>query len=374
MKRFIRATAIGSLASLATVALGVQSVSATGSPTVRTVVSGLDNPRGLAFAPNGQLYVAEAGSGGSDCGPFGIEGRSCAGFSGGISAIDMAAGTARRIVSGIASVAGDGGFGAVGLDGISFQGDGGLYGIVGDSSDGVPAGLLPADVTAGLKAGLGRLIKATPSGQFKIASDVGHADFQWAADHASLVPDQFPDANPYGVLAGPGVEWVVDAASNTIDKVGPTGVITSRTFIPNPPVSDAVPTCIDRGPDGALYVGQLVGGGNGPGSSSVWRFDPTTGDLAVWATGLTAVTGCGFGKDGTFYAAEFSTATGFAQAGPGDGALVRVAPHSSSPTVVVGGLSFPGGFAAGADGSVFLSNWSIAPAYTGMGSVLQIKP
>jgi glucose/arabinose dehydrogenase len=28
------------------------------------VTSGLNNPRGLAFAPNGELYVAEAGNGG----------------------------------------------------------------------------------------------------------------------------------------------------------------------------------------------------------------------------------------------------------------------------------------------------------------------
>ena len=32
------------------------------APTV--MAQGLDNPRGLAFAPNGDLYVAEAGSGG----------------------------------------------------------------------------------------------------------------------------------------------------------------------------------------------------------------------------------------------------------------------------------------------------------------------
>ncbi len=35
-------------------------------PVITTVMSGLDNPRGLAFAPNGALYVAEAGRGPSD--------------------------------------------------------------------------------------------------------------------------------------------------------------------------------------------------------------------------------------------------------------------------------------------------------------------
>ena len=36
---------------------------------VATVMSGLDNPRGLAIGPEGALYVAEAGRGGDGCYP-----------------------------------------------------------------------------------------------------------------------------------------------------------------------------------------------------------------------------------------------------------------------------------------------------------------
>ncbi|HEU4532162.1 MAG TPA: hypothetical protein VFR59_13295, partial [Steroidobacteraceae bacterium] len=32
--------------------------------TVETIATGLNNPRGIAFAPNGELYVAEMGNGG----------------------------------------------------------------------------------------------------------------------------------------------------------------------------------------------------------------------------------------------------------------------------------------------------------------------
>lgn len=35
------------------------------APNVEVIASGLDNPRGLAFAPNGNLYVTEAGIGGT---------------------------------------------------------------------------------------------------------------------------------------------------------------------------------------------------------------------------------------------------------------------------------------------------------------------
>jgi hypothetical protein len=59
----------------------------TGGFTV--IVSGLDNPRDLDFAPNGRLYVAEAGHGGApqDCVAGGPEGNICPGFTSGISVI-----------------------------------------------------------------------------------------------------------------------------------------------------------------------------------------------------------------------------------------------------------------------------------------------
>ena len=107
----------------------------------------------------------------------------------------------------------------------------------------------------------------------------------------------------------------------------------------------------------------------------VWRYSPSTGKLTSWATGLTTVTGCGFGRDGQFYATEFSS-LGLDNAAPGSGRVVRVAAHSSSPVTVVGGLNFPGGFAAGRYGSLYVSNRSVMPAHgpTGKptGSVVRI--
>ena len=193
-----------------------------------------------------------------------------------------------------------------------------------------------------MKAQLGRLIAANPAGGWNVVADVGDVDFAWTAARPELVPGQFPDANPYGVLAGVGEHWVVDAGSNTLDRVHANGSVDVVAFIPNPPASDVVPTCIDRGPDGALYIGELTGGGNTPGSSIVWRYSPRDQTLTQWATGLTAVTGCGLRDGRRVYAVEFST-LGLDNAAPGTGALVRVAAHSSSPLLILGGLSFPGG-------------------------------
>ena len=363
-------------AAAACASLVVAAGAAQAAPKVTTVVTGLDNPRDLDFGPHGRLYVAEAGHGGPECLSGGEEGTTCVGFTSGISRINVRRHKSHRVVSGLVSAADNTGSGATGVDGISFRPDGTLFGIETESRDAIPPGLSAA-TTAKARRQLGRLIRLRrPFHRARFVADVGHTDFRWSAAHQSLVPGQFPDANPYGVLALRRVTWVVDAGSNTIDRVSRKGKVKVVKFLPNPPASDAVPTCIARGRDGALYIGELTGAGNKPGASVVWRFQPRTRKLTKWATGLTAVTGCGFAPNGKFYAVEFST-LGLENAKPGTGALVRVPRHSSSPRTVVSKLDFPGGFAAGRDGSLYISNWSIAPAkspYGGpSGEVLRIK-
>ena len=354
--------ALALVAAVGVLGAGSASAAPGGGVSVKTVVSGLDNPRDLAIGPNGGLYVAEAGHGGPNCGPDGT----CVGKSSAITRINVAAGTKHRVVRGFISAAGSDGSGATGVDGISFRGNS-VYGIETESRFIVPTSGFPAWLLRAARHQLGRLIWANPAtGNWRSVADVGGRDFIWSSHHKNLVPGQFPDANPYGVLAGGHVQWVVDAGANTLDRVVGSHVQVVK-FFPNPPSSDAVPTCVDRGPDGALYIGELTGGGNAPGASIVWRFAPWSGKLSKWATGLTAVTGCGFGKHGQFYATELST-LGLDNAAPGTGAVVRVPAHSTHPVTIVGGLNFPGGFAAGRNGALYVSNWSIAPAKSTNGS------
>jgi hypothetical protein len=355
----IRRASIACAFALAAVGVGLLGAASSLAVTVTPVVKGLDNPRALAFDSDGDLFVAEAGHGGTECapepGPGGEE--QCIGFTGGVSKIDN--GVAHRVVSDVVSLAGADGSAALGLDGISILGDWRLFAVVGASSYAVPESpKLSKETTEKAKAQAGRLDEFTPNGHKQVRADVGGFDFLWSKEHKELVPEQFPDANPYSVLATPQGQWVIDAASNTLDFVH-EGTVRVGAFFPNPPKSDAVPTCLSRGPDGALYVGELTGFGNGPGTSVVWRVEkgkkPT-----VWASGLTAVTGCGFDTDGDFYAVEFST-LGWESFKPETGALVRVPAHSTSPVTVVSKLSFPNGFAARPH-QIYVSNWSVAPA------------
>lgn len=379
--RMSKVLGVAVLAALAATALGVGSGSAgarSGGPHIRVIVSGLDNPRDLDFAPGGALYVAEAGHGGGHCTPAGPN-QICVGRTSKISRVFIRAGRVEHVVSGLISTAGADGSAATGVDGISIPRRGLIYGIETGSRDTVPSGVFPDRLTRAARAQLGRLITKRLGHHWRTIADVGHRDYVWSSHHQNLVPGQFPDANPYGVFAGRnGRAWVVDAGSNTIDRVDRRHRVHVVKFIPNPPAaSDAVPTCIDRGPDGAYYIGELTGGGNPPGSARVWRFAPRERPrLTVWARGLTAITGCGFDSRGRFIAVEFST-LGLDNAAPGTGAVVRVPPHSTSPATIVGHLNFPGGFAAGPNGRLFVSTWSIAPAHNHggpTGRIIRITP
>jgi hypothetical protein len=367
-RRALAACAAAALAACASLAIAAPSWG-WGTFKTTTIAKGLDNPRDLAIGPDGKLYVAEAGHGGPECQTHEGE-TACVGFTSGVSRIES--GAAHKVLSGFFSISEGGGFGATGIDGISFF-DSHLFGIEAGSQDAVPpSGFAPATL-AKAREQAGRLGAADFSGHVKEVANVGHFDFEWSKEHKFLVPEQFPDANPYGVLAGSFGELVVDAGANTLDFVSPGGAIQVLAFFPSPkttpPESDAVPTCLDKGPDGAIYIGELTGAASAPGDSVVWRWTPGHAPT-VWARGLTAVTGCGFGPDGQFYAVEFST-KGLVGAEPGTGVVVRVPPGSTSPTTIVSGLSFPGGFAASSNAG-FVSNWSIAPANSGGGPVGEV--
>ena len=349
------------------------------------VAAGLSNPRGLAFGPDGRLYVAEAGRGGpGSCIVSGDGQNVCYGETGAIVRVDPLGGSApERLVTGLPSVAAAGGFGATGPQDVSFLGNGNAQVVLGlGAESGAREGL-------GAKSWLfGRLIQINAAGGWKAGADV--AAFEGAANP---VPPG-ADSNPYGVAALPSRHVVADAGANALFEAKangeirtlaafPTRMVAAPPFLGLPPGStipmQAVPTSVAQGPDGALYVGELTGFPFPVGAAQIYRVPSEGGAPQVVATGFTNVIDLTFDRTGALYVLQIGN--GFA--GPGGpplnapGRLIRVNADGTR-TVVYDQLFYPGGVAIGPDGAAYVTNFGIVPgpipgAFPNGGQVLRIE-
>ena len=93
---------IGAAPVAAALVLALAAPVAAQGPTLTEVVGGLDSPRGVAIGPDGTLYVAEVGTGGTENCIEHVElGHMCFGMTGGVSSV--VDGTATRVVDGLIS-------------------------------------------------------------------------------------------------------------------------------------------------------------------------------------------------------------------------------------------------------------------------------
>jgi sugar lactone lactonase YvrE len=315
-------------------------------PPGTVVMSGLDNPRGLAFGPEGGLYVAEAGRGGPGPPCAMIRGElQCVGASGAVSRLWK--GTQERIATGLPSYAPAGGAGATGPHDISFHGRGGAYVTVGLSAN--------PDFRAVFGQGFGRLVRMKPNGSWNADDDIS----SYEAEHN---PDQspVPDSNPYGILAEPGDRVVTDAGGNDLLRVGSNGDISTLAVFPSRPqgrATDAVPTSVAVGPDGAYYVGELTGAPFFVDIARVYRVVPGQ-DPEPYGPTFSFIIDLAWGPDGNLYVLQVASEAGLS--GPGE--LFRVE-SDGTKTPVITGLESPGSLAFGSDG-LYVSNHS-ASAETG---------
>jgi hypothetical protein len=145
--------------------------------------------------------------------------------------------------------------------------DGKFYGQFGLNSHAVPPeGAIPANLRDAALAEFGHLGLVKPSGWVRNVSDVGDQDWTWTSTRINLAPNDFPNANPNAVLYSGGHRYIVDAGANTPGRgqAKRRGKVLAFFPVPAGSQSDAVPTCVARGPDGALYVGELLGGSYSP--------------------------------------------------------------------------------------------------------------
>ena len=341
--------------------------------TLEVVAKGLVNPRGLNFGPEGALYVAEAGNGGTGpCFVNSAKENVCYGPTGAVTRVTLGGvPTQERVVTGLPSLAPENGSESTGPHDVDFQGRGNGFVTIGLGAD--PDRRQELGTVGSL---FGHLVRFQPNGGFALQEDLSGFEALANPDHEAV------DSNPYGLLALPGRAVYTDAGGNALNAVAANGSISNlavfpnRTvphpFIPNATVPmQAVPTTVTLGPDGALYVGQLSGFPFPPGGANVYRVPANGGAPQVFASGFTNIIDIAFAPDGSLYVLQFDASS--ILFGNADGSLIRVSPDGTKTTIVPAGagLVAPGGIAIGPDGAIYVTNLSVSP---GDGTVVKIVP
>jgi hypothetical protein len=326
---------------------------------MRVVATGLNNPRGVAVAPDGSVFVAEAGAAGRRCQGKG-ENAQCLGFTGSIDRV--ANGTKTRYGAGFISGGSRDGSFSTGVDDVVIAPDGSVYGIA------TTTGPNPAQFGPEVAAQAGFVLRVDHGHKTAIGENVGAYEFKHnpAGDNR--------DSDPYGLAWSPLGFAVADAAGNDLLLVNPSGRVTTLATFPaqrfGPHAAQSVPTRVVWH-NGAFYVAELGGGGTPNGKSRIWKVVPGQ-KPAVYMTGFTAITGLAFGPDGSMYVVELAKGgLGAAEQGKLTGALIRVAPDGTRSELVPGKLFAPAGVGVGRDGTVYVATFSV---FASKGQLVAITP
>jgi hypothetical protein len=367
------------------------------APDVDVIATGLDNPRHVAVAPNGDVYVAESGRGGdhatADSCFDSPEGFACTGDSGAVTRISKRGWRTeqKRVLTGLASFAPEDGSNAIGPHGIFVKGDDVYVTNGGPTAPTRNDELVLRDPTLvsedPISSLYGTLLKLRKHGRFSQIADLWAFENENNPDEEAGNPQV--DSNPVDVLAGHrGRLYVADAGGNTILRVSRGGDVRVVSLFPNIPTPippsgpvipmNAVPTGVVEGRDGALYVSQLTGFPFPIGGAKVFRVDPRSGEFTTYASGFTNAMDLAFGRDGTLYVLEIDSDSILPPEGPKEGGLWAVPRGGGTPEKIelpAGTLTEPGGIAVGKHGELYVSNHARAAGVgdePGAGEVLRI--
>jgi len=282
------------------------------------LAEGLRNPRNFSFDADGNMYIAESGIAGSnmnaDGDAFGATGQ-----------ITMVApdGSSEVVVSGLISFREGNTLGATDVE----VTDESIWILLNETSD-----------------------FSIPFTHALVELDRETGRVQTWVDLLELELNDDPDGNP-NQQSNPIDFEVLDDGSILIANAGCNCLMAwsadaglSVAVVWGFEDDNPVPTAVQVGPDGDVYVGFLTGFPWPEGSARIERW--SDGELVQTYDGLTAITGMLVTDDGTIYATEF----GLFDQGWSEGRVIMVSEDGVTP--VLEGLTQPFGLAQAPDGTI----------------------
>jgi hypothetical protein len=350
-------------------------VAAAVQPTV--IASGLVNPKGFTWGPDGAMYIALADSAGGGARPQvepvpatrttgaagaqptvpGI-GSTHAGTRSG-SVVKIVNGCPVTVASGFPSATDPNLGWAFGVSAVAFL-NGQLYALV----DGGGASTQNPNLPNGI-------YRVNTDGTPTLVADLS----AWLRANEVSDPHEplTPDGEPFAMIAVGDALLVSESNHEQLLRISPDGTI--ARMIDFSPFGDSVPTGFAPAADGGIYIGFLSPLPFEAGTAKVMKVDAGGHATDVW-TGLTAVTAIAVGPDGTLYATELTTGPDSGTKPPfvipGTGKIVKQTGPSSSVDVVTG-LTAPDSLAFGPDGGLYVGGPAIG-AYHNEGMILRIDP